>query len=119
MHLMTSSQKINLLFRSVLEVSIVFAFGWWGYHTGVTQTMKIFLMIITPLFGFGFWGLIDFHQMGKLSEALRLIQELLISGLAAAALFVTGARIWGMILAIWSVTYHTMVYITGNRLLRK
>ena len=43
-----------------------------------------------PLIGFGFWGAVDFHQFGRLSEWLRLMQELVISGMAAFALYITG-----------------------------
>ncbi len=38
----------------------------------------------------GFWGLVDLHQFGNFSEPLRLIPELLISGLAAFALYLAG-----------------------------
>lgn len=116
---MTGIQKLNLILRSAIEAGIVLAFGWWGYHAGSSQVVKIILMIATPVFGFGFWGLVDFHQLGKMAEPARLLQELVISGLAALALYISEEKVLGIILAVLSVVYHGLVYLSGNRLLKK
>lgn len=109
---------INLTMRWILEAGIVLAFGLWGYHIGESKSIKLLLSVIVPLLGFGFWGLIDFHQFGRYSEWLRLIQELLISALATVALYVIGAHILGYILMLFSIIYHTTVYLLGERLLK-
>jgi Protein of unknown function (DUF2568) len=109
----------NLALRGIMEASIVAAFGYWGYHIGKNQTTKILFAMGAPVIGFGFWGIVDFHQAGKFSEILRLIQELIISGLAAAALFFAGQPTLGWILAALSVVHHCMVYILREKLLKK
>jgi len=109
---------INLTMRWILEAGIVLAFGFWGYHIGESKSTKVLLSVIAPLVGFGFWGLIDFHQFGRYSEWLRLIQELLISALASAALYVIGAPMLGYALMLFSIIYHITVYLLGQRLLK-
>ncbi|HKK46589.1 MAG TPA: YrdB family protein [Balneolaceae bacterium] len=111
-------QWINLALRGLMETGIVLAFAFWGYRIGGNKSMKILLCIAVPLVGFGFWGAVDFSGMGKLSETLRLIQELVISGLAALALYVTGAHVWGIVLVSISIVHHALVYSLGETLLK-
>ena len=81
--------------------------------------MKLLLGIGAPVLGFGFWGLVDFHQAGRLGEPLRLVQELAITGLAAVALYVAGQHALGWAMAILSVINHALVYISGDTLLKQ
>lgn len=115
---MTRSEQINLILRSLMELGVVVGFSWWGYHTGQGLPMKILLAIGVPLLGFGFWGAVDFHQLGPRAEAARLIQELVVSGLAALAFYLAGQSALGLTLAGLSVVYHGLVYATGARLLK-
>ena len=101
-----------------MELGIVLAFGYWGYQTGEGTAMKILLAIGAPIVGFGFWGAVDFHQVGRLSEPLRLVEELVISGLAAAALYVAGQQTLGFILGLLSIVYHASMVLSGERLLK-
>jgi hypothetical protein len=110
---------MNLTMRWILEAGIILAFGLWGYHIGETISTKILLAIVVPLIGFGFWGLIDFHQFGHDAEWLRLVQELLIGALASVAFYVIGEYILSYTLMILSVIYHAMVYLIGERLLKQ
>jgi hypothetical protein len=57
--------------------------------------------------------------MGTLAEPLRLAEELVISGLAALAAYAAGAHALGWALALLSIVYHTLVYLTGDRLLKE
>ncbi len=116
---MTFAQKVNLILRSVMEAGIVFAFGWWGYHTGDTRILRILYMVMAPVIGFGFWSVVDFHQMGSRGEPLRLAQELIISLLAAFALYSAELKTAGIFLASLSLLYHLLVYLSGNRLLKR
>lgn len=60
----------------------------------------------------------DFHQAGRFAEPLRLAEELIISGLAAAALYAAGQHILGGALGGLSLGYHALVYLQGERLLK-
>jgi hypothetical protein len=115
---MTKIQGGNLALRAIMETGIVVAFAYWGYQTGQTTGMKILFAIGAPILGFGFWGTVDFHQAGRIAELLRLIEELLISGLAAIALYVVGQHTLGWAFAALSIIYHVLVYLSGGRLLK-
>jgi hypothetical protein len=109
---------INLALRATMELGIVTGLAYWGYQAGTTNTEKVLLAIITPVLVFSFWGLVDFRQAGRFAEPLRLIQELLISGLAALALYHAGQHIYGWLLAAISIIHHALVYPLGERLLK-
>jgi len=104
--------------RGLMELGVVLAFAYWGIQAGKSMLTKLLLGILAPMTMFGFWGLVDFRQAGSFSEALRLVQELIISGLAAVALFVAGQPILGWVMASVSIAYHALVYVSSDRLLR-
>lgn len=110
---------INVGIRALMELGIVIGLGYWGFMTGHNLGLKLLLGIGVPLIGFGFWGLVDFRRAGLLDEPLRLIQELVISALAALALYVTGARAWGWMLALVSIIHHMLVYLLGGTLIKR
>jgi hypothetical protein len=107
----------RLASRVLIEIGIVLGLAYWGVHTGSSPATKAALGFGAPVLGFGFWGAVDFHQAGRFSEPLRLIQELAISGLAALALYVAGQHALGLLLALLSLAYHGLVYMQGARLL--
>jgi hypothetical protein len=117
---MTSTLKwFNLALRALMELGIVIAFGYWGCRTGDEAIEKVLLGIGVPLLGFGFWGLVDFRKAGSLAEPLRLIQELVISVLAAVAWYIAGAQTFGWALGIISLLHHALVYALGQTLLKQ
>jgi len=117
---MVSTLKwLNVGLRALMELGIVVALGYWGYKTGDSTAMKILLAIGAPLIGFGFWGLIDFRNAGSFAEPLRLIQELVITGLAAFAWYSAGAQTWGWALGLLSFIHHVLVYALGGKLLKR
>jgi hypothetical protein len=109
----------NLALRALMELGIVVGLGYWGYVTGGSLGTRLLLAIGAPLLGFGFWGMVDFRQAGKFAEPLRLIQELVISGLAAAAWYGSGQHSLGISLGLVSLVYHVLVYTLGGTLLKQ
>lgn len=118
MRSLTPLQQLNLALRALMELGIVVAFGYWGFQTGTGLVMKVLLAIAAPVLGFGFWGLVDFHQAGRLAEPLRLTQELAVSALAAVALVVAGQPALGWGLGVISLVHHALVYPLGETLLK-
>jgi hypothetical protein len=114
---MTTTERVTLVSRVLMEVGIVVALATWGYHTGSGTAAKILFAIAAPAVGFGLWGAVDFRRAGRLAEPLRLAEELVISGLAAAAWYAAGRHALGIALAALSVLYHALVYASGARLL--
>jgi hypothetical protein len=111
--------RANLALRGAMEFGIVAGLAWWGYHAGKGMPARISLGVAAPLLLFGFWGLVDFHRAGSAAEPLRLIQELVISGAAAVALYAAGQHILGWTLGLISVVHHILVYLLGETLLKK
>lgn len=109
----------NVALRGVMELGIVVAFGYWGYQTGGNAVTRLALAIIAPVIGFGFWGLVDFRNAGRMSEPLRLVQELIISGLAAVAFYTAGQHALGWTLGLISIVHHGLVYLLGETLLKQ
>jgi hypothetical protein len=99
----------------LVETAVIAALANWGIHTGDRSAAKIMLGIGAPAAGFGLWGAVDSHR-SRLAEPLRLIEELVISGLAAVARYAAGLHVLGFALAALSVVYHALVYATGERL---
>ena len=114
---LTKGESITLILRVGMETGIVGALGYWGYHIGPSAPAKAVLAVAAPAVGFGVWGLVDFRHAGRYAEALRLAEELAISGLAVAALYVSGRQALAGVLAGLSVVYHGLVYLRGDRLL--
>ena len=56
-----------------------------------------------------FWGLVDLCNAGRMSEGPRLFQELVISALAAVALYIAGQPALGRALALISILHHGLV----------
>jgi len=114
----TTLTYLNVALRAVVELGIVCGIGYWGYREGRTTGTKLLLGMGAPLVGFGLWGLVDFRRVGAAAEWLRLAEELVISGLAAAAWYVAGQRQLAWALALGSVAHHALVYALGGGLLR-
>lgn len=101
-----------------MELGIVAALGYWGLQTGASAIAKIVLSIGAPLLVFGFWGVFDFHNAGRWAEPLRLLQELVICGLAVILLYAIGQHALAWTLALISIVHHALVYVLGGSLLR-
>ena len=114
----TPLAAMNLALRALMELGVVLALGDWGYHAGATTPTRVLLMVAAPLVGFGFWGLVDFRGAGRAGEVFRLVQELLVSGVAACAWYVSGRHALGWALGAVSVVHHVLVYAAGERLLK-
>jgi len=117
--MLTNAQKINLTLRAVLEFGIVIALGIWGYHSGTTGATSIVFLILFPIVGFGIWGSVDFSQFEQTGEYFRLVEELIISLLAAYGLYTSGQVAFSVFMASLTLIYHLLVYVTGERLLKQ
>jgi hypothetical protein len=112
------TQLVLLATRATMEGSLVAAFAWWGWRHGGSTTGSVVWAVATPALGFGVWGAIDFRRAGSMGELLRLVEELVLTALAAAALLDVGQGGLAIALAALSLVYHVAVYATGARLLK-
>ena len=114
---LTPATSAVLTLRVLTELGVVAAFATWGVHTGGSTAAEVALGIAAPAAGFGFWGAVDFRWAGGLAEPLRLVQELAVSLLAAAAWWAAQQHALGLGLGALTVVYHALVYARGGRLL--
>lgn len=114
---MSPFERLNLTLRALMETGVVLGLAYWGIHAGDSLGGKMLLGLGAPLVGFTFWGVVDFRQTGRLAEPLRLTQELILSGLAAVALYAAGQPVLAGAMAALSIVYHALVYVSGARLL--
>lgn len=111
--------RLDLFLRGTLEAGIIAALGCWGITQGAGTAMRVVLGLAAPLVVFGIWGAIDFRGAGRAAEGLRLAEELLLSGVAAVALYAAGCRALARSLLALSVVHHALVYARGGRLLKE
>jgi hypothetical protein len=71
---------------------------------------------VAPLAQPGFYGRVGFHRAGRLAGSLRLLQEMTIPLLAAAAVHVAGQQL--VALALISIVHDRLVYSLGDNLLK-
>jgi hypothetical protein len=83
----------NLLLRFLLELCALGAVGYWGFKTGGGMAAKVGLGIGAPLVIAVVWAVfVSPRAPVRLHLPLSLLLQVLIFGLAAAALATTGHR---------------------------
>ncbi len=114
---MRTLRWINVGLRAMMEAGIVVALAVWGWNRGGETGARVLLGVGAPVLLFGIWAMIDFRAAGGAAEALRLVEELVISGVAALAFYVVGAVGFAFALGTISLVHHALVYVCGDRLL--
>lgn len=92
-------KNINLAVRFALELCMLTAYGWCGYHSGVGTMKGVLLAIILPLVVAIAWGLfLSPKAKVKLHIGTRVVMELILFGVAAWLLYNAGMVAEGMAL---------------------
>ena len=88
---MEAFKLLNLGIRFLLELCILFIFGYWGFKTGSNAFMKFLLGIGSPILFAVVWGAFLAPKSSmRLSEPWLFLLELVLFALAAWALYSTG-----------------------------
>lgn len=88
---MTVLRGANLALRFFLELGMLAAFGYWGVQAASGSVMKVVLGVGAPLLAAVFWGTFLSPKAAiHLSQPARLGLEVVVFGLAAIALVVSG-----------------------------
>ena len=109
--------SVNIGLRGAMEAAFVAALAAAGYAIGTSTAARMTLAAVLPLVGFGIWGVIDFHQVPRFGESLRLGEELLLVGAAASACFERGPAALAWVLIALTAVHHTLRLTTGRPLL--
>ncbi len=91
---MRPALAVNLGLRFCLELAALAALGWWGSQTGSSTALHVVLAIVSPVAAAAVWGLFVAPKARvHVGDELRLLIELVVFGLAAAAFASTG-HVW-------------------------
>lgn len=102
----------NLLLRFLLELCLLAALGYWGFHTGAGAAQRAILGVGVPVVMAIVWGLVMSPKAKvRLPRPLHLVAEVAIFGLGAWALFATGQPVLAWIFAALAVLNRTMIAI--------
>lgn len=119
-----SQNPLNLLVRFILELSALYALGYWGWQQS-NGVLRWVLGIGLPVFAAFLWGAFrakESHHAGKgllvIPGALRLILEMLFFGGAIWALYSAGQPTWayifgGVVLLHYLVSYDRVIELLG------
>ena len=105
----------NLLVRFLLELCALGALGYWGFKTGSATITKIGLGIGAPLVAAVVWGAFVSPQAPvQLPGLLVLVFQVLVFGLAAAALVATGQQTLALVFVMIVVINAILMYVWGQ-----
>jgi hypothetical protein len=105
----------NLALRFLLELCALGALGYWGFKTGSGLIAKIGLGIGAPLVAAVVWGTFVSPQAPvELPGLIVLLLQVLVFGLAAAALVATDHRTLALVFVVIVVVNAILMYLWGQ-----
>lgn len=108
-------KNANLALAFLLELGVLVALGYWGFHTGTGTIAKIVLGIGAPLVAVVVWGLLGAPRSAwQLQGLWYLALSMVWFGSAALGLFVAGQRNQGIAFALIFVVNQVLVYALGK-----
>lgn len=110
--LLIAVKNANLALRFLLELGVLIALGYWGFHTGQTTIVSIVLGIGAPVIAIVVWALLGAPKAPwYLKGVWRLLLEVVFFGSAAVALFVADQRLLGVVFALVFVLNTILIYM--------
>ena len=108
-------KAINLGLRFLLELCMLGALGYWGFTTGRGTLAAWGLGIGAPLAAAVIWGVfLAPNSSMRLQGPPQLILELLIFGVAVAALFLAGRPTLAWVIALVVVINRVLMIVWGQ-----
>ncbi|SEK89092.1 YrdB family protein [Streptacidiphilus jiangxiensis] len=110
----------NELLAFVLELVALGGLAWWGFHTGHNLALHLLLGIGAPLLMAVAWGTYAAPRAKRpLPIPALLVFKLVVFGLAAAAIYATGAHTFGLVFAAVAVVNTLLATADRNSLARQ
>ena len=102
---MSIAKSANLALSFLLELCMLAALGYWGFVTGSGPVVQGLLCTGLPIGVAALWGVwLAPASPRRLSGPAHLAAELILFGLAIAALFAAGQALWGaLFLAVYAI----------------
>jgi len=105
-------KSINLGLAFLLELCMLVALGYWGFHTGQSTDARIALGLGAPVLAAIFWSLFMAPKAVRpVSTPLHLVFVVLIFGMAALALASAGRPALAWIFAVVSILNQVLLRV--------
>ena len=109
---MATLKRINVVVSFLLEIAMLLAFGYWGFHTGQSLWLKLVLGIGAPLAVIVLWGFFLAPRAGyRAGSTLGVVLTLGLFYLAAAALLLADQPVLAAAMLVISAINRTLVVI--------
>lgn len=101
-------KAINLAVAFFLEMAMIVAFGYFGFHYPKIILIKYILVILLPVIAMALWGYFAAPKSKhQLQQPRRYFFALAMFGAAAALLFLTGNTMLASVFAILAIINQT------------
>ena len=105
-------KALNMAVAFILELAMLAAFAWWGFHTGDSTIVRILLGIGVPVLVAVIWGIFMApNSSRRFKGAAYLLLKIVLFGLAVAALVAVGQMILGIILGVVFLVNTVLLYV--------
>lgn len=108
---MILAKGLVIAIRFLLELAALAAYAYWGAHTGKSMLPKLALGIGAPLLAAVVWGtFVAPNASLPVSVPIRLLLELAVFGLAAAALYAAGKKTLALAFVVTALVNMALMY---------
>jgi hypothetical protein len=103
---------INLALAFLLELVMLFAFGYWGFQTGDSTIIHVIFGLGLPVIAIIIWSIYNAPQSKRrLPRTPRTILEVVMFGLGALALAAAGQIIFAVIFIVVVLINQLLLYV--------
>jgi len=102
---------INQVVAFLLEIAMIIAIGYWGFHQGRTSLTKYSIAIVLPIVAIILWGFFAAPKSEyRLAFPLRIVFELCLFAIASFLLYQTGNSKLATWFAVIALTNEIVAY---------
>jgi hypothetical protein len=106
----------NLGLRFVLELCVLAALAYWGYHAGNGRLTRVALAVGAPLLAAVVWGVFGAPKASRqLHDPALLLLEIVVFGAGALALAAADQRTLAIAFALAAMLNGVLMYVWGQR----
>ena len=109
---MTALKGMNLALSFLLELIMLFAYGYWGFSTGSSNLVQWILGLGVPAIAIIIWSIYNAPMSKRrLPRTPRTILEVLMFGLGALLLALAGQSQWAIVFVVLIVINQIGIYV--------